>query len=302
MWPTTSGTGSVLDDGSLNRFVTTSLLLNPPSGGSPDLPCWSLSTDGLFSLKSAYGVAAEEPMDSSIQDPIFDSIWKWDGPKRYQAFLWKVAHERLLTNAERVRRHMALEDVCPRCGNCPETDMRVLRDCEEIQEFWRRVVHPDHISRFLSVGLDGWLSFNLGSSNVGQVEVDWRLFFGVAIYDLWRDRNRLVFNNLSSLGLDLHRYIVNEAKFISHSLASQHVLQGHPPRNLINVRWIPPSEGCFKVNTDGSHSRLGISSYGGLIRNSQGAMINGFYCKLGSGNALWAELWGLWFGIKLAQQ
>lgn len=73
-------------------------VIKPPAGGLPDFPCWSLSNDGQFSLKFAYGVAAEEPVNMVNQDPIFTKIWHWASPKRYQAFLWKVAHERLLTN------------------------------------------------------------------------------------------------------------------------------------------------------------------------------------------------------------
>lgn len=65
---------------------------------------------------------------------------------------------------------------------------------------------------------------------------------------------------------------------------------------------MPPIDGCFKVNIDRSHNRLGISSCGGLIRNDQGVKLHDFFCKIGSGNALWAKLWGLRLGIKLALQ
>lgn len=40
---------------------------------------------------------------------------------------------------------------------------------------------------------------------------------------------------------------------------------------------------------------------GGLIRSSSGTLIKGFSCNLGLCNSVWAELWALRLGIKLAR-
>lgn len=56
------------------------------------------------------------------------------------------------------------------------------------------------------------------------------------------------------------------------------------------------------VNIGGSHSSAGGSACGGLVYRSNGSFVHNFYYKLGAGNALWAELWGLRLGIKLAKQ
>lgn len=40
----------------------------------------------------------------------------------------------------------------------------------------------------------------------------------------------------------------------------------------------------------------------GLIHDTQGVFIKGFYYSLGAGNAGWAELWALCLGIKLARK
>lgn len=53
----------------------------------------------------------------------------------------------------------------------------------------------------------------------------------------------------------------------------------------------------MKINVDGSHSsRTGSSACGGLARDHDGQLIRGFYCKVGSCNAVWEELWGLTTG------
>lgn len=59
----------------------------------------------------------------------------------------------------------------------------------------------------------------------------------------------------------------------------------------------------YKVNVDSSYHRsFGMEACGGLIMDWSGKLINGFYCNLGSCNLVWAELWTLRLGIKLARE
>lgn len=99
--------------------------------------------------------------------------------------------------------------------------MHVIRDCEDVLDFWRSIVKPEYISHFLSMGLHGWLDFNLSFQDVGVDTADWQTFFGVAIYELWRDRNKLVFERASSLGQELLLFVNNQAHFIAHGLKLQ---------------------------------------------------------------------------------
>ncbi|CAN1308034.1 Putative ribonuclease H protein At1g65750 [Linum perenne] len=59
----------------------------------------------------------------------WDKVWKWEGPYRIKSFLWLAVHGRLLTNSERVRRHLATSAACPRCGAASESVAHALRDC-----------------------------------------------------------------------------------------------------------------------------------------------------------------------------
>lgn len=158
------------------------------------------------STRPAYQVVMEDNCEPQVKEPLFTKVWKWEGPKRYKGHLWKVAHEHLLTNVERVRRNMANEDLCPRCQQCPETIMHVIHGCEEVQQFWYTFVHPDQVSRFFSLGLEGWLNLNLSYQDIDIANSMWSTFFGIVMYELWRDRNRLVFSASTMLGEDLGRY------------------------------------------------------------------------------------------------
>lgn len=82
-----------------------------------------------------------------------------------------------------------------------------------------------------------------------------------------------------------------------HSL--QAISARRPP---LRVAWVSPLDGCNNVNTDGSHSSGGGSTCGGLIRRSNGSFVRGITCKLGAGNALWVDLWGVCLGMRLARQ
>lgn len=89
--------------------------IKPPQAGIMDTMTWCPSSDGTFTIKSAYNVLQHAEEEPPGPDPLFVKIWKWGGPQRIKSFLWKLAHGRLLTNDERQRRHMCSEATCSRC-------------------------------------------------------------------------------------------------------------------------------------------------------------------------------------------
>lgn len=81
----------------LQHYLTPDLcqhiaIIKPPCVGPADFPSWDLSHSGQFVLKSAYQVVREEVVEAETHDPVFDKVWQWQGPRRYQAHLWKIAH------------------------------------------------------------------------------------------------------------------------------------------------------------------------------------------------------------------
>lgn len=84
-----------------------------------------------------------------------------------------VSKSLFLTADERKRRNMTQDDLCPRCHSCPETLMYWLRDCEDIKELWSNIIHPMY-----------------GADSLFLVVY---VLFGVAMCDIWKDRNSLVF-------------------------------------------------------------------------------------------------------------
>lgn len=114
--------------------------VKPPSGASHDFPGWGPSSNGQFTLKSAYHLLYSQ-LDRF--DPLcfdFSKVWQWNGPQQVRTFLWQAVHDRLLTNEARARRGMSSDSTCPYCLNQPETLMHVLRDCEFALQVWSHLV------------------------------------------------------------------------------------------------------------------------------------------------------------------
>ncbi|XP_027348307.1 uncharacterized protein LOC113859826 [Abrus precatorius] len=90
---------------------------------------WNLEGNGKFSLRSAYSLLSNYNHENLGRNHNFNLIWDCKALPRFSVFLWKVAHGRLLTNAERFNRNMTSSSLCPRCNEAPETVIHVLRDC-----------------------------------------------------------------------------------------------------------------------------------------------------------------------------
>jgi len=71
--------------------------------------------------------------------------------------------------------------------------------------------------------------------------------------------------------------------------------------DTIFVGWTRPGEGWIKLNCDGSYKdTLGLAGCGGLLRNSDGRWLKGYCRKIGTCDALTAEMWGMFLGMQLA--
>ncbi|KAK8708126.1 hypothetical protein V6N13_059171 [Hibiscus sabdariffa] len=71
--------------------------------------------------------------------------------------MWLVFHKRIMTNAERKRRHLASNGICASCHSEAKTIEHVLRDCPKACQVWESVVQPVKISTFFSPPFPDWL-------------------------------------------------------------------------------------------------------------------------------------------------
>ncbi|KAK2446428.1 hypothetical protein QL285_017240 [Trifolium repens] len=204
-----------------------------------------------FSINSAYKFLSNNDNGITNVSPLLDQVWHWQGLNRIRTILWKLAHGSLMTNAVRAHRQMTTDDTCPRCQTHPETIMHMLRDCEDAQNYWNQFITEDNWAKFFSLGLYAWLEWNISNNHIGASNTYWPTFFGVSVWSLWKDRNKLVFSRETKLGTNLTSKTVNIAYQIEKEMKFPLASRSENPCQKYMHCSKPPA-GFFKVNTDGS--------------------------------------------------
>ncbi|BFG29433.1 hypothetical protein CerSpe_157060 [Prunus speciosa] len=128
----------------------------------------------------------------------------------------------------------------------------------------------------------------------------WSTVFVFTCWYLWKWRNQFVFCEEEPLPFRPSTTILKAANEWS---SNAFVTQAKTPKTLVSLAWEPPATGGFKLNVDGSRKNSnGAIGAGGVIRDSTGDWVTGFTVNLGKGQILEAEIWGLFFGLKLAAE
>ncbi|CAN1794997.1 Putative ribonuclease H protein At1g65750 [Linum perenne] len=295
----------VTDDGNWNWSLLTSLL--PPGQlehiagmGTPNSNCgednmiWGPDPQGKFSISSAYEIITSTQNNSD--ETLWKRVWKWQGPNRVKHFLWLVAHNRLLTNVERKRRHMTDEDSCRLCPSTAEDSLHILRDCKAAVSFWKAFLPPSIVAPFFSGNLQDWLSNFICDPDLG-------LAFGIGLWLLWKARNEDIFEGKpvtsAQLRLRVHSWIAGVRETMKSSSQILSEIVGRRRDTLI--KWIPAPDEWVTINTDGSVIQpQSFAAGGGVIRNSHGAKLAAFAANFGRSSIMRAELRAAAVGLSMA--
>jgi ribonuclease HI len=271
----------------------------PKDTDGPDFIGWSGTNTRYFTVQSAYNLQRESnlPIEGN-----WKSLWSWKGPHRIQTFMWIAAHERLLTNYRRSRWGSGISPTCPACGNADETVIHVLRDCVQATQIWFRLVASNHITNFFSLNCRDWIFNNLDIKMTGANKNEWQNIFMVTCWHLWTWRNKRIFEEGFQRPNTPIQVILKMAMEIGGCKQTHWI--GLPQRiDTIYIGWKCPREGWIKLNCDGAHkSSINLSGCGGLLRNSNGTFLKGYARKIGSCDALHAEMWGMYIGMDLARR
>ncbi|KAI5342128.1 hypothetical protein L3X38_010003 [Prunus dulcis] len=260
-----------LDLDKLQRALTEDLVqhvVNYPVGFASNLQdcqIWKGTANGVFSVKTAYNMFFKGP---SWPDYSFSSLWKLKIPPKLKIFAWLTAQGKILSNEQRVRRQLTLDASCGVCEWPIETTLHILRDCYKARDIWNTILMPRHQGHFFQMDFLPWFQTNLLSQAVCCSNIPWSMLIVRAVHEWFK---------------------------------ASHVLSKHNHKVQVDLKWEPPISGQFKLNVDGSRRNgSGHIGAGGVIRNSSGDWISGFAVNLGKGQILEAEIWGLFFGLKLA--
>ncbi|KAJ7981919.1 Ribonuclease H protein [Quillaja saponaria] len=264
-----------------------------------DMKVWGLTTNGNFTIKSAYHSLESVSIQDSMSR-LWNLVWKWPGPQRIKTFLWLLVHNRIMTNEERARRGCA---QTPSCGRCPaqnESILHCLRDCPFSHGFWIKLVKGKSLSLFFGTNIIDWIKLCL-TKEIGMHEVDWGITFGVAVWYLWKWRNQQIFEENFTPPWNPVSIIMTMVSEITKSLLPENGVLVEHRKTCVQLCWIMPPDGWVTLNTDGSsRGNPGVSGAGGLLRNSDENWLAGFAVALGVCSSTSAELWAVFHGLRPA--
>ncbi|KAK8537620.1 hypothetical protein V6N12_043773 [Hibiscus sabdariffa] len=236
----------------------------------PDTPLWRLSGKQSFDIKFAYTSLSGRFWD--VEQQGWRTVWSLQVPQRLRFFLWLSLKGKLMTNTERFRHSLCPQPLCPCCHDVGETVLHVLRDCRNAQAVWCLLLPPERYKLFFSSDTVEWLLSNVASHELHSTwDLPWPLLFISTVWQLWKARNDLVFNDICFDAILVHQRSVLWARYYAEknsSAASSH--PASPPAHY----WQRPAEGWICLNTDGAISSLT--------------------------DPLQAELWDILLGLRLA--
>ena len=192
---------------------------------------------------------------------------------------------------------MNFNPICPLCHKEPETIGHALRNCEKVKAVWNELGAVGFDRDFFSSDIEDWMAINGKADTVhNQNFPPWKIIFSFAVWNIWKNRNQIVFRERSQ-NPRLAKIITDHAMEFFYCAGPANGMRSRVT-NLVS--WGRPEMGWMKLNTDGSSlGNPGSVGGGGVIRDWYGRWVVGFSRKIGVTTSLLAELWAIRDGLML---
>lgn len=189
-----------------------------------DWQIWACSTNGIFTVKSAYYVARDlldKPCpDRSSRNSVWLLTWKSMMRPHVINFIWKVVHGIVHCSAALILKGVDCDIMCNVCGEHEETQEHLLLHCRIAREVLNDLC-PTVVSYIMAQQEPfTWLDV-LNFAATGGVLV----VFGYSLWLIWKNRNDACFNLFSSMKV---RYLVAELDVSSNASSIYDI----PPQEL----------------------------------------------------------------------
>ncbi|KAK8588204.1 hypothetical protein V6N12_022660 [Hibiscus sabdariffa] len=218
----------------------------PKAQYGSDVPGWRWDDKQIFSVRSAYAFLKRD--DGNHRHRHWRRIWSLKVPQRVHVFMWLTVHGKHMSNAERVRRHLATSAECPICHDGEEDLDHILRSCPTACELWRRILGPIRFADFCLNPFDVWLMDNLSCTDAwmgGRME--WGACFSVWCWLLWKFRCSRVLDE----DFIEREGIYDRGCRLLVECESTFGVTVAPVRELHRRQcWVGPARGWVKLNVD----------------------------------------------------
>jgi hypothetical protein len=155
---------------------------------------WRWTSDGVYSLKSAYGAF----FGGRTRATASSQIWRSRAPYGCKFFAWIVSRDQCWTADRLERRMLPHPAACPLCNQAPETLQHLLLGCVVAQEIWVWALNLWERMPWLPLAdakiLHWWTSRPCPQVTQRDLWTSIILLF----WCIWRHRNDVVFNGARS--------------------------------------------------------------------------------------------------------
>ena len=263
---------------------------------------WIGNKKGVFSVKSAYFIAANLQTDSDVGESssrnsnahLWRALWKLKLPAKVKIFSWRACMNGLPVYSKMFKKGIQSSVDCPICGEELESLLHALISCDCALSVWS--LWQDYPLRLLLNASDFLDVVHKICSPPYVVHLEY--YFAIS-WSIWHNKNQIAHNdvNLSPLQIwELARNIVESFHEINSELL--------PAKQPANGGWEIPPLGFCKINVIGATSLdgSGVSAVGVVIRNEGGNLVAALCKALPSYYlAEWTEIFAIEQGILLAQ-
>jgi hypothetical protein len=160
-----------------------------------DALVWLGTSNGVFSVKSAYHMAKSKFKESSgsssnhdLSTQLWKRVWHVKGPSVVRVFLWKACSNILPTKINLHKRGIVEDPLCPICKQEGESVEHILWTCESARDVWAEFSSKLQKCATMEVSFA-----NLFMELVDRLDVDEMQKVAVMARLIWFRRNSVVF-------------------------------------------------------------------------------------------------------------
>jgi len=156
----------------------------------------------------------------------------------------------IMTNEVRWRRKITSNPCCSHCLTELETIIHALRDCPNARGVWDRIIEVADREAFYSLNWYTWLLNNLRVNHPSSKRKFWGIEFGIALWQIWKERNHRIFSSSTSPYTNTVQVIRRLMGDIIHSMVGESGFKDNTKQRVC-IGWRYPLIDWVKINVDG---------------------------------------------------